>query len=74
MSDIAAGMAVGVHGKGYGCMEADILRSKWEIGQLSQSQVPGMDKGQEPYSGVGVLLEEEALLCACAETSWEKYR
>lgn len=48
MLDIAAGMAVGVHGKGYGCMEANILRSRWEIGQLSQSQVLGMDKGQEP--------------------------
>lgn len=48
MLDIAAGMAAGVHGKGYGCMEANILRSKWEIGQLLQSQVPGMDKDQEP--------------------------
>lgn len=74
MSDIAAGMAVGVHGKGYGCMEANILRSRWEIGQLSQSQVPGMDKDQEPYSGLGVPLVEEALLCACAETSWERCR
>ena len=73
VSDTAAGMVVGVHDKGYGCTEANIQRSKWETGQLLQNQVPGMDKGLERYSELGVPLAE-ALLYACAETSWEKCR